>query len=548
MNYLNKILILIGIMTVISYPVVADNGSEDGKDYRNFDKGSNVKVWLHYESFEDIFADELPSFTRSNMELAIKTVIDNWIQITGINLNVEYAGVRNTSNVDRGEILIFAGERLNSDIVPARALQSDSSQNVPNYSHIQFFRAASNGRDFEWTVYPTDDVDNISFIGVLMHEMGHAFGLWHNSNEDGDDDEIAQLRSVMYPQYNNWRRFGPYAEDIEDIQDLYGVRKTPKLSTFLSTNNADSWNEITSNVNYLNTTMPVDAIYDGASGHRRMLMFYADSNKKINFRIGTNLDEQNSSATSVTWEGNRRFNIRSLYGVTGDGNGSEYMITWVGLDDNRVRVLYTNNAGDSWRYLNPPSGNFQSRAGGTPAVAKLWSNGWILAYVKLDESPRGDSGKVVFRISKDDGRTWSDEREMNAPRKFRGLRGVTIAQRSSFDIDVRIGFAQARNEDNWASAVTTLVAHVDMNSGDLVFDASTLNTGVKTSTEPFYAASGYWLMGYRPTDGVIASRRADIGSTSWKDKEVIQSGYHPLPLSITSYSGITNRAYMFVLE
>jgi len=475
---------ILGLIVLLSSGLcLADNGGsgppDNGSwDKRVFMKGSTVTVLLNYDQFlySGIVATN-PTLTRKNVEASVMMAMDRWVQVTSLNLKVNYGGLTTKVEPDEGEILVGAWPDNDRDGQFAAAWPSETDEVTNGRCPLRFF-ANTDGFENEWAVFNFANYPaGTGFISaVIMHEMGHCFGLHHNPDDNS-------LNTVMHGSgISVHSAYGPFIEDVEDIVAMYGTRGRVQLDVVRSTNDGASWSSI-------NPSMPILGITQTPVLHRdnqRMVMFFTDRNHRPNYIM--------ADAEGRTWDSAPTpiTNVRSLYGTTGSGSDNEYMWGFVNPDDddNYVNILYTSDAGAHWEGRDPGF-----RAASTPSIRKIDNDTWIISYLHLDENRfKNENGRIMTRISTDDGRTWRGPYEL-AP-GLRAIGGVTV---SSLDRSrIRIGFVRTSDgDDRWTTNIATIAAHLNSNNSITRDNWVSDTTIASTSDTSFTATSRVFVQAYQ---------------------------------------------------
>jgi hypothetical protein len=152
---------------------------------------------------------------------------------------------------------------------------------------------------------------------------------------------------------------------------------------------------------------------------------------------------------------------------------------------------------------------------GTPAIHKVSDHTWVLAYGKLGNNigGLGDTGKIVARVTTNDGASWSGEIELNS--FYRAENGVSLT--SSGPGEIRLGFSWAQPYATTPNYLKrTMVAHLD-GSGNLVFDRMIYESESSRNQPVMTKPLGRFLQAWREPNYAtsINTRNSVAGSSTW---------------------------------
>lgn len=507
-SYTKTVTTLIAIML---WSVAAIVRAENQADYLGYPVGSTVKIYINWDSFE---AQGIPSSWKTPFQDCVINAYTRWVHVGSFKLKPKFYGYTTRTQPASDEIIISMNEK--------HATSTRLASRFEKPAKIVFHRK-SGATNTNWNFTPFRAADGeYDMQGILIHELGHAFGLEHNTN--------GSSKSAM-GGYTFRARFGPYHEDITDIQAQYGAQTNWDVKIKRSTNSGASWSNYSTNLTGLGVATTIDptAVRDS----NRSLFFYTTPSKKPAWIIGSL--SPSSFDTSKWWVYG---GLRSAYGNAGAGWGNEYMMAWVDdKDSHKVKVVYSSNGGESFSYRNPPSTNSY----GTPALHKLADNTWVLTYTKNHTSNKDENGKIAVRISTNDGSSWGEETILNS--YYRAENGLSIT--SNGTSDVRIGFSWSR-KSNQSSGINylkrTIRAH--LSGGSLIYDGM-IYESEGTRTHPVFAKnSSRMLQAWREPNfnTSINTRFSTIGSTSWDNYvRVVESS--PVTPTIGAYK---NYSYAFL--
>jgi len=201
-------------------------------------------------------------------------------------------------------------------------------------------------------------------------------------------------------------------------------------------------------------------------------------------------------------------------GVYGDGWGSEHMAVMTYPLTHAVVARKSTTNGTGWVGVSLNPGVVTAFSYTTPAIYKYADNTWILCYTKTNLGQSNqlrpndtDLGRVYYRISLDDGRTWTADAMLSGV--SRAQRGLSITPLNPSDFIL-----------SYAAANTGRVVFVTLrlvNNSRLDVQESRTGT-MYTATEPsgainalnlFSAREDHWLT---PDFATVASRSPTAGS------------------------------------
>lgn len=501
--------------------------SVEYRDVQTFTEDQTVEVFLNYESFKSAgFVSKFPDFTQENMESAIRICIDQWIQNTGMNLNVRYVGL--TENLSENGQIVVTGYAKHSS--SDKTLGTGTLGKGKNSSNIRIYLTGVSENERDWSVFEVGGP--YAFLALLIHEMGHSFGFTHNHRD-------AKLDTVMRPGYTGYNRYGPHIEDVKDAITVYGTREPFSLHLLRNGDDGVTWKDITNTTNLaalgIETSLPIGMNRDDD----RFLLFYTDlKTHTIKNRIA-DIDGINWTTPSLI-----PYKVPySKYGVSVNGYNNEYMVAWTSSNENRIEIWYSDDGGLNWTVRNPDYENDVSAAGGTPAIHKLATNTWILSYLKI----QGNAfNKIVSRISIDDGKTWGEEIELFPDSKLQGIRGVSVTSNGTEKIRIAFSAAATESDPDFASRIVILNAHLD--GTELIGDSIDYSKSVKSDNEPSITTSlNSFLVGYRDQKSDLKVRYGDKNGTEISGSTGIDNSWHKVPPTVVA-SKNRNRIFMLRME
>jgi|GEM_PF-1703800 len=459
--------------------------AENESDFLGYPVGSTVKIYVNWDSFE---AEGISPTWKTPFTDLVINAYTRWIHVGAMKLKPKFYGYTTRTEPNNDEIIISMNEK--------HASSTRLASRFGKPAKIVFHRK-SGATNTEWNFTPfRGEAGKYDMQSILMHELGHAFGLGHNTN--------GNAKSVM-GGYTFRGRFGPYVEDISDVHALYGNQDSWDVKLKRSTDSGASWSDYTSNLSSLGvaTTSDPSAVRDAD----RSIFFYTTPTKKPAWIIGNYTASSFDSSQWWVYGG-----LRSAYGTAGAGWDNEYMMAWVDdTDSHRVKVVYSSNGAQSFSWRNPPSA---SASHGTPALYKAGLNTWVLAYTKNDTSSHTTNGQIAVRVSTNDGVTWGNETILNS--YYHAENGVTLSGNGLNDI--RIGFSWSHTPSQGASGnyyKRTIRAHI---SGDTMIYDGMIYESEGSRTQPAFAKnSARMLQAWREPNFAtsVNSRFSSLDSTSW---------------------------------
>jgi len=509
MNFLNGV--RRSLFVFLLFFSVAVN-AVNSPDYLGYSKDATVKVFINWDSFEDNGISA--SWKRPFQDIVINSYT-RWMHVAGFRLTPKFWGYTDRTSPSANEIIIMMNEMHAGPCASASGCDDRLASRFGQPATIVFHRKSRvTGAAWNFVPYRPNNSSELDMMSILMHEMGHAFGLQHNT--DGAD------RSVM-GFYNFAGRYGPFRDDIADIRAQYGVKTNRRFSIKRSTNSAASWSNWSTNLTGLAVTTSMDPT--ATRDPDRTILYYTHQNKKPAFIHGNNSGSSFDAAKWWIYGGER-----SVYGTAGHGYGNEYMMAWVDdFDNNRIKVVFSSNGGVNYSWRNPAS---DARTYGTPAIHKVSNNKWILAYSLYDRADMARNGKIVARVSSNDGVTWGPEIVLS--NFYRAVSGVSIA--SNNENEVRIGFAWDFRTTGANLLKRTIRAHL---SGDnLIYDGMIYESEATRTQPVFTKNSQRFLQAWREPNFLtsINTRFSGEGSTQWTNYvRAVEST--PVTPSIAAYKG-----------
>jgi hypothetical protein len=238
----------------VAYKLNMEGGCDPAPGQRwDISKGP-VQVRLLAESLSDYVQKRGPAapFDIRWIDDDIKAVIEAYNSIPGSGLVLELGpGILGDRNLEEPEddnygeqtiVIGFTDEvSPSSNTSEAWAPGADADDCTRTRAHILFRKTDNNGVPYNWVFGPPDDTDvngrsfstiaqpllagssqPITFLGILTHEMGHAVGLGHPSD---DYAIMAQNFDTWFRGRDNVLRTRLLPDDAAGLLALYGVRE-----------------------------------------------------------------------------------------------------------------------------------------------------------------------------------------------------------------------------------------------------------------------------------------------------------------------------------
>lgn len=470
-----------------------------------------------------------PTVSQKNVVSSVQMAIDRFVQVSSLNLKINYGGLTTKTSPGEGEILIGAALDADRTGRKAAAYPQETDDVSNGRCYLRFFRR-TDGVENDWYVFNFKDypAGGIFIHAFMMHEVGHCLGLHHNPSPD-TTAEIGTLRTVMHPSPTLHAAYGPFIEDVEDLVAMYGTRGMVQLDVLLSTNDGLAWNSINSNIPRLGITQTPVLHRD----NDRMVLFFTDRDHHPAFIMANNQGHE--------WANPIRFtSVRSLYGTTGSGSNNEYMWAWVDPDvTNDVRIFYTADAGATWHDRSPGL-----RAASTPSIRKIEGDTWVMSYLHLDGNTfKNENGRVLTKVSTDDGVTWSRAYELAGG--MRSIGGVTVTSQNRNLI--RIGFVRTHEDDDrYTTSLTSINAH--LNSNNSISRDNWLSSGSLFSTNDasYTATSKVFVQGYATPGKRLSSCNSAFDAAAWQQCAFVNDfSYRGVPPAV---GGKANSNWVYMVK
>jgi hypothetical protein len=317
------------------------------------------------------------------------------MNVAGADLRWQFWGYTTKTTADNGELLIKMNER--------HANSSRLASTFGSYGKLEIVFHRKRGSDLTaWNFVPHNaDAGEFDMQGILIHELGHCFGLDHSSD----------TTNTMFGGYGYHRyRFGPFDDDVSRLRNVYTRFTSNRLRQLRTTNGAVSWSNANSNVDSLGqdarTNLNPGAVATPGSGFY-VVGYSATSNAPAWLR--------GDGSHFLTRHWLVYGGERSIYGPAYAADASERMLwAWVDNDDDgTIKIARSNIEGYQWSWAGSPSG---SATYGTPGLAWTRVGGdsvWILVWSHFDRSDHDDTGYIMYSLSRNNGSTWTTPQQLN---------------------------------------------------------------------------------------------------------------------------------------
>ncbi|NVJ59621.1 MAG: matrixin family metalloprotease [Gammaproteobacteria bacterium] len=441
------------IVTWLLFSQAAQANEHWQNDVAYFENNRAIYVYVDWQSFinQGIPASQFESFSYLS-----RAAIKRWNEIGGANVQMQWKGRRDGQDSPKSgsEIVLrmkrcisFSGEEQNTAVATASSAKGRGAS-------ITFYReqgsdksgVGCNGGErinwhFGWSTSRADDQVGAHY--VLVHELGHALGLKSHTST-----KVTRYSVMSTDGYAMWsQRFGPWNDDINRLQKLYGHRiGTTQIHVKKSMDYGYSWRvlELLDMDKFFTTTQPMGVAKTGSNfvaaytipvwGFLKTIY----GNEASGFKDGSVL--WNSSARGVSVSANGNTTMMAYVDAMGDTvpDGDDY--------NYQIRLLSSNDLGKKWSKVNLPA----SHSAETPTIKYFGDNVWVLAYSLFGNSKQtqraslppifpvfpglpmsntrnntpsylSQFGRLIVRVSVDNGNTWSQELTPDATGKWSPL-------------------------------------------------------------------------------------------------------------------------------
>lgn len=380
-----------------------------GADQYWDDSISRVSVRLNWTTFNQ--KAQIPFNRIEAYERAVTYAINQWNAYGGVSPWYFYGGVAEITVPGYAEVIVYMKDCNNANPPYDNSVHARATPVDPNCffgdgqytrAYIEFYARdvlsdGTCGQVRSFNLGDLSDQSSTHFTPILIHELGHTFGLLHTCNCPD---------SCGYPAACDWGTFmgqqtmkngmlsavdekfkenhGPWSWDVAEkrrIQNTY----THQIAHYASSNAGSTWSSQGTSLLGQTSNAPVGVLGGTSNGEYMVAWQGTGSTNTLNvikgngvtFWINTKQTFTQNSQLGVSLAGDTNpssqravmaFNFGSSLG------SSDAMNRWVDL-------LYTSNGGQTWTY-QPTS----MRSVARPGIAySAYSDKWVLAYQSRDQ-------------------------------------------------------------------------------------------------------------------------------------------------------------------
>jgi hypothetical protein len=374
-------LLAAALLMMMSLPVAA-------QDRTTYSEGSRPQVLINWASFE---ANGFPPAWKDPFANVVMNAYTRLNRVLGVDVRPQFFGYTTKVDAGQGEIVISANEK---HVCADNRLASTFGFFPDRLIIIVHAKNACDLTPWNWTPF-WPNPGEISLQAVLMHELQHTLGLDHSS----------PTKNIM-GGYNWTSHHGPWSGDIADIRALYRLRTQNRLRQLATYDGGSAWSTLANDVTnfgstFARTTNQIAAA--GNSSNAAYVIGWTTPDNHLTWISGDGVSFDPTGWFLYTQHPRPRY---------GGAMQSDHRGTWMWAvidgrnDENRVRVLRSQDNAASWAYTNFPAATTSS----TPGIAATVIGGrraWIAGWVNYDETNQNETGFVYATVSFDDGASWS---------------------------------------------------------------------------------------------------------------------------------------------
>jgi len=465
-----------------------------------YDSGIRPRLLINWGSF---VAEGISTAWQGPFTDATINAYTRWMQVAGVDMRPQFWGYTNATASAAGELLVLMDPAFGGG--PSWRLASTFWSPGGNSANLILHRRASANMS-PWNFVPWNaSPGEFDMQAILMHEMGHAFGLNHSG----------VATETMWGDYSYHNgRYGPFEGDVARFKAMNGDFTQNRLRELRSSDGGVTWSGIVNELTDFNHYHARTTLAPGVCGMPNFGLYNVGWSHPNRIPTHIRTDGQRLLARAWNYYGGER----SVHGpaYAADDRGT-ILWAWVGNDDEATLRLARSTGGLSWVALSPPAG---AHAGGTPALAWARVGGvstWILAWSHFDRNDQVNTGFARFSLSADEGVTWSSPAFINQATK--ALSGVAAALSPAGEIVIAFAFANHLG----AGALNEIVTlHCNLQGGRVQV-ATTRMTGEYTRIQPaltYDAGRARFIMAWREQNfgTTLATMVCPAGGGPWSGK------------------------------
>ena len=447
-------------------------------DQKWYDEGIRPRILINWRSFQD---QGIPASWQGPFTDAVINAYTRWMNVGGVDLRFQFWGYTDRTDSQDGELVISMNERHFDSTRLASTFGS--------YNRLIIVFHRRNGADLTpWNFVPYNAAPGeFDMQGILMHELGHCLGL----------DHAAGVNDTMNGGYAYHRqRFGPFANDVARLRNVYRDFTRNRLRQVRSTNGGASWSVVPNNLTSYNHTDARTNLNPGVTPTPQSGLFVVGWSMVGNPPTWLRGDGSTFLFSPWIFYGGER----SIYGPTYAQDGNHTMLwAWVDDDDlGTIRVVRSTSDGFTWTWVASPA---SARTHGTPGLCWTRVGGrstWILVWAHFDRGDHNGTGYLRASLSTNDGASWSAPVVLNT--FYKALSGVAAA--ATTDNRVVLAFAWAPHSTYGMNHIRAFNCHVA--GGQLQTSATVFPQAVEaTRIQPglaYDAAADRFVLAWREQD------------------------------------------------
>lgn len=467
-------------------------------DSSTFTPGSLPRVFINWQSFvaEGFNANWQGPFTD-----CVINAYTRWMNVAGVDVRPRFWGYTANTNPGADEILIRMDPAFGGGI----------SRLASTFGRVIIIHRRDAVTMTPWNFVVQNAIPGeFDLQAILMHEFGHALGLW---------DHSASANETMFGGYGYHRwRYGPWEGDVARLKALYRDFNANRLRQLRSSDGGGTWASMTNELTLYNHVHARTNQSPALTGIRRSGLYtlaWSHAN-----RIPTWLRNDGDKFLMRSWW--YLGGERSVHGsaLASDDQGT-LLWAWVQNDDDAtVKVVRSTNRGMGWSLTNAPA---SARACGTPGLAWTRVGGqstWIMVWTHFDRADENNTGFIRASISTDGGWTWSIPTFLNTLTK--ALSGVSMA--ADDNNNILVGFAFA-NHMTFTALNQIITIRCAVAAGRLQSQSAQW-TSERTRIQPalcYDDSTGRFVMGWREQNfaTTLATMFLLPGAVAWSGKVML---------------------------